>query len=379
MWAVGFSVFVVTTTEMMPVGLLPKISGDLDVSVGTAGIAVTAFGLIAGLSAPVATVLGSRMDRRTLLLMILAVFTVGNSVAAVSQTYWLFIVSRIATGMLHGLMWSIVATIAIRLVAAKDGVKATSIAFSGISIALVLGVPFGSLLGNLSGWRSAFASLAVLSGVTLLVIRMLVPELPSQSVLRVRDFGPLVRSRALLGALLVTFVVVVGNYAAYTYISPFLSDSRGVSLSMIGPFLLVYGISGVFGNFLAGHVLSRSRSVSTVLGGLGLIVTTALALLLVLDVRVGVIVLLVVWGMAYSGIPVVLQTLVLRSGGENGQAAASIYVLVFNASIAMGALVGGVAIDSRGPAAPILVGAVFCAVSVLANVTIIRGTAADRN
>ncbi|MFI1361121.1 hypothetical protein ACH4TV_47330 [Streptomyces sp. NPDC020898] len=91
------------------------------------------------------------------------------------------------------------------------------------------------------------------------------------------------------------------------------------------------------------------------------------------------IILLIVWGMAYSGMPVVLQTLVLRSGGKNGQAAASIYVLVFNASVAIGALAGGVAIDSHGPAAPIVVGAAFCAVSVLANVTTIRGTAADRS
>ncbi len=177
MWAVAFSVFVVTTTEMAPVGLLPEIARDFDVSAGAAGISVTAFGLVAGLLAPAATLVTSQADRRSLLIMILAVFTVGNSVAAASHTFWLFIAVRVVIGVFHGLMWSIVASVAIRLVAEKDRVKATSIAFSGISIALVLGVPFGSLLGDLFGWRSAFAALAVLSGLNLIVIRMLLLRL----------------------------------------------------------------------------------------------------------------------------------------------------------------------------------------------------------
>lgn len=376
-WAIAFSVFAVTTTEMTPVGLLPEIARSFGVSAGTAGISVTAYGLVAGLLAPAATLVTSRADRRTLLMLILAVFAAGNAVAAVSPAYWLFVTARIAIGVIHGLMWSIVASIAIRLVAAQDGVKATSIAFSGISAALVLGVPFGSLLGSLAGWRSAFAALAVLSALNLLMIRALVRPLPAQLTLRARHYGTLLRSRSLLGALLVTFISVIANYAAYTYITPFLAGDRGISASLIGPFLLIYGISGVLGNFLAGHALGRSHPVSTVLAGLALIVAASLALLLIVHARAGVVIALAVWGLAYSGMPVALQTLVLRGSGKTGQAATSVYVLVFNVSIAIGALVGGIAIDTRGPAAPIMAGLAFCTLSVLANATMVRGTAAD--
>jgi predicted MFS family arabinose efflux permease len=374
-WAVGFAVFVVTTTEMAPVGLLPDIARDLDVSDGTAGVAVTAFGLIAGLLAPISTVFSSRFDRRTLLLTILSAFTVGNFLSAIAQNYWLFIVSRVITGIIHGLMWSIVAAVAIRLVHLKDGVRATAIAFSGISLALVLGVPFGSLLGNYGGWRSAFAALAILSGVSLVVVRLLLPRLPANEVIAASDFKSLIRSRALIAALAITLVAVVGNYAAYTYIAPFLISARGVDSVMIGPFLLLYGVAGVIGNFISGYALDRVGSAPKVLGSLGLIVTGSLVLLLVVASRYAVLIMLVAWGASYSGLPVALQTLVLHSGGENSQAATSVYVLVFNGSIAIGALLGGAAIDTKGPTAPILMGAAFCLLSVVVNLVLIRSAA----
>lgn len=371
MWVVGFAVFAVTSTEMSPVGLLPEIARDLRVSDGTAGIAVTAFGLVAGLLAPISTVASSRLDRRTLLLAILVVFTVGNALAATARSYWLFLAARIATGVSHGLLWSIVAAIAIRLVSTKDRVRATAIAFSGISLALVLGVPFGSLLGDYGGWRSAFAALAVLCGGGAVVVYLLVPRLPATERTRAADFIALVRSRPLIAAFAVTFVAVVGNYAAYTYIAPFLIGRSGVTAASIGPLLLVYGAAGVAGNFLSGYAVDWVGSLGKVIGALCLVVTGSLVLLLVLaSARVAVIALLVTWGLAYSGLPVALQTLVLRGASDcnaTGQAATSGYVLVFNGSISTGALLGGVAIDARGPSAPIFLGAACSLASVLVS------------
>jgi predicted MFS family arabinose efflux permease len=274
-------------------------------------------------------------------------------------------------------MWSIAAAVAIRLVHSKDGVRATAIAFSGISLALVLGVPFGSLLGNYGGWRSAFAALALISAVSLVVVRLLVPRLPANEMITASHFKNLARSRALIAALAITFVAVAGNYAAYTYISPFLINERGVDSVMIGPFLLLYGVAGVIGNFVSGYALYRVGSAPKVLGALGLIVTGSLVLLLVVPSRFGVILPLVVWGASYSGLPVALQTLVLRSGGENSQAATSLYVLVFNCSIAIGALLGGIAIDTKGPSAPIFMGAAFCLLSMIVNLGLMRRAAAE--
>ncbi|GGK34310.1 MFS transporter [Nocardia camponoti] len=367
-WAVGLTVFVVTTTEMAPVGILPQIAHDLGVSSGTAGVAVTAFGLVAGLLAPISTIVSSRIDRRTLLLAILIVFTAGNCLSATAQNYWMFIVSRAATGVIHGLLWSIVAATAIRLVHPKDSVRATSIAFSGISLALVFGVPFGSLLGTATGWRSVFGALAALSIVNIMVVWLFIPRLTPVETVGVADFRNLLRSSALVAALGITLVVVVGNYAAYTYIAPFIIGERGIDPSLVGPLLLLYGVAGVFGNFLAGYTLDRVGSAPAVLGALALTVSGSLVLLFSIDSTPGMIILLALWGLSYSGLPVVLQTIVLRVAGKNSQSATSIYVLVFNCSIALGALFGGVAIDEIGSRAPILAGAALCFTSVIFNI-----------
>jgi predicted MFS family arabinose efflux permease len=370
---VGVAVFTVTTTEMSPMGLLPSIAHDLNVSEGRVGLSVTLYGILAGLLAPLATILAGRIDRRTLLLVILVVFTASNTLSASAHTYPVFMASRLLAGVIHGLMWAIVASIAIRLVADVDAVRATAAVFSGISLALVLGVPASAFLGGLLGWRSAFVALAILSGATLILIRTLLPALPSTTIFGFADLIALRRNNSLRRVLTITALIVVANYSAYTYIAPFLHDARGLALTLIGPFLLAYGIAGVAGNFAAGALLARKRTVRAVLVVLASVFTVAL---LSLQFAVWPIVLaatIAIWGASYSAIPVALQTLVLRLAGSSaGEATTSLYVLVFNCSIAAGALTGGIAIDAVGPVLPALVGAGFCALGLLATLTLPR-------
>lgn len=278
---VSLAVFAVTTTEMTPMGLLPDIARDLRVTEGQAGLSVTLYGLLAGLLAPVTTVLTGRLDRRTLLLAILAVFTAGNAMSAASTTYAMFMASRFTNGLIHGLMWAIVASVAIRLVADQHAVRATAVVFSGISVALVLGVPCSAFLGNALGWRWAFALLSGLCAVIFVLLRVLLPALPSRRTFTFKDLGPLLKSKAVRAVLIVTAAVVIGNYSAYTYIAPFLTDSRGVSAGLIGAFLLCYGVAGVAGNFASAALLNRFSTIRPVLAGLAVIVTAALLLLLI--------------------------------------------------------------------------------------------------
>lgn len=360
--AVAVSVFVVTTTEMSPVGLLPEIADDLRISEGTAGLSVSVYGVLAGLAAPPLTIGLRRVDRRTLLLVILTVFTVGNAFTALAVGPVTFFLARFAVGLIHGLLWAIVATIAIRLVSEHRATQATAAVFSGISLALVLGVPIGSFVGGIVGWRAAFWGLSALSALCLVAATRTVPRLPALSSTTLAD-----GSRRGLGAirtpLVITAVVVVGNYAAYTYIVPFLRSLDGVDAGLTGPILLAYGVAGVVGNVIAGALLSRTRSPIRVLVGLTAAAAAAMATLVLVDSLTAAIALMAVWGAAYSGMPVVLQTLVL-SGSRTGETLTSMYVLVFNCSIAMGALVGGMAIDSRGPSAPIVLGAIVTALGL---------------
>jgi predicted MFS family arabinose efflux permease len=364
---VGLAVFAVTTTEMTPMGLLPSIAHDLRVSEGQAGLSVTLYGVLAGLLAPVITVISGRMDRRTLVLSILAVFTAGNALSAIAQSYTVFMISRFTSGLIHGLMWAIVASVAIRLVCGKDAVRATAAVFSGISLALVLGVPFGAFIGSILGWRWAFALLSMLCALTFILVRALLPQLPCERTFTFSDLRPLLKSTQLRIVLLVTAVVVIGNYSAYTYVAPFLYDARAIGAGLVGPFLLCYGVAGVIGNFASGAILSRSHSVRPVLAGLTVVLTMALLLIVLTQPRPLLALLMVVWGASYSALPVVLQTQVLRVSDKGiGEATTSIYVLVFNCSIAAGALVGGFGIDTGGPTIPVLIGALFCAMSIVA-------------
>lgn len=370
---VGLAVFAVTTTEMTPMGLLPSIARDLRVSEGQAGLSVTLYGLLAGLLAPATTVITGRIDRRTLLLTVLAVFTVGNALSAVSHTYALFMVSRFTCGVIHGLMWAIVSSVAIRLVVDRDAVRATAAVFSGISLALVLGVPCSAFLGSILGWRWAFALLSALCALTFVLIRMLLPALPSQRSFAFSDLVPLLKSKPVRAVLIVTASIVVGNYSAYTYIAPFLSEARGIDAGLIGSFLLCYGIAGVTGNFASAALLNRFRAMRPVLAGLTVVMTAGVLLLMIPTYSLLLIALwMVIWGVAYSALPVALQTLVLRvSDKGSGEATTSLYVLVFNCAIAAGALFGGIAIDTGGPNVPVLAGAMFCAAS-LAAICVIR-------
>lgn len=368
--ALGVAVFVVTVTEMMPIGLIPQMATDLRVSEGAAGLSVTMYGVVAGLSAPVVTSWTRRLDRRVLVLAVLGAFVVGNVATAMVPDYPQLLVVRLAMGLCHGLMWSITASTAVRLVAPASATTATAVAFSGISLALVVGVPAGTFLGAWVGWRAAFMSVAALTALAWIAVIALVPALPQIPRGRAHPWRELLsRPTGVRQVLVVTALAVMGTYAAYTYIAPFLIHRLGVPTAGVGVYLLVYGAAGVIGNFAAGALLARVRTAGTVLSGALAVATASLTLLTVGSglgawTAGGVIAL---WGMSYSALPVILQTMILRRAPHAREAATAIYVLVFNVSIALGALGGAVAIDRVSTSAPLALGAVLGVMATVAT------------
>jgi predicted MFS family arabinose efflux permease len=364
--AVSFGVFTVTATETMPVGLLPEMAAGLRVSEGTVGLTVTLYGLFAGILAPVLTAATRRLDRGRLLLVILTVFVVGNVLTALAVNYvWLMLV-RLLIGFIHGVLWAIVASIAVRLVPPAHSVRATAVVFSGISLATVLGVPLGTIVGQWLDWRAAFWALAACSAVALAATAVLMPPMPARGGVYLSELPRLLRTGNLRTAVGVTAVVVIGHYAAYTYITPFLLRNVGVAPNMIGILLLSFGAAGVAGNFLAGAVIGRGPALRTVV--LALIAGTggSMALLLASGTwKPAAVVFLLGWGLAYSALPVALQTLVFRSSPQAREAATSLYVLSFNVSIALGALFGSLTLDHSGPSLVMVTGMAFCALALL--------------
>ncbi|MFI9509920.1 MFS transporter [Nocardia sp. NPDC052566] len=250
--------FTVVTSEMLPVGLLTPMRDDLRISEGTAGSALTVTGLVAAISAAPLTVLLGRFDRRWVLCGLMAVLTLGNLAAALAPNFAVMTAGRVLVGLGMGGVWSLAAGLAVRLVPTKSAGTAMSVVFSGIGVASVLGVPAGTYIGALAGWRAAFFAAAGLGMLVLLAIAVALPALPPTGGVALSGVLRLVRNARMRTGLLIVAFLVTGHFAAYTYVRPVLEQVASASAAQIGSLLLVYGIAGVAGTFLAGTPSVRS-------------------------------------------------------------------------------------------------------------------------
>jgi len=335
----------------MPVGVLPALAQGLHVSLGVAGYLVTIFAFMVALTAAPLTSLLGHINRKTLMSGLLAVCCIGNLITFLASGYFVVFIGRILVAAAIGVFWSTAVVTAVHLVAARNAVRATSIVFGGVSLAAVLGVPAGSMLGDLYGWRAVFAALSVLSLIVFMLIVWSVPAVRISRTAKRGAMSSVLKSRSLLAIFGITAFVVTGNFLAYTYIAPYLEQVARQSAAQISLLLLVYGAAGVVTNFAIGPFAARAPRASlgavTVLLGVSLACLNTAALS-----HTAVIVTLATWGAAYGALPVLLQTLVFKEASkiEGGAAAAtSINVSVFNAAIGLGSLVGGLLINLAGP------------------------------
>ncbi|MGC7095995.1 MFS transporter [Amycolatopsis lurida] len=360
--ATAAATFTVVTSEMLPVGLLTPIGSALAVSEGVAGLTLTITGLVAAVSAPLLTPVLGRLDRRTALVALVLVLAVGNLLSAWSPGFGVMVVARALVGVGMGGVWAIAAGLGARLVPGRPA--ATALIFSGIAVASVLGVPLGTYLGELAGWRAAFAVAGGLAVVVAIALAVLLPRLPAEPGLRLGGVLRLAADRRVATGLAVVALLVTGHFAAYTYVRPVLEQVSGVSPALLGTLLLGYGLAGVAGNFVAGWAVARSpRWTLVVLGGV-----LAGTVLLIPLLGIGAVVLLVVWGLAYGGVSVSTQTWLLASVPRAREAGSALFVGVFNAAIAAGALAGGRIADGLGVTAVLwLGGALAIAAAVVAG------------
>ncbi|MER0245356.1 MFS transporter [Streptomyces sp. HSW2009] len=363
--SVAVGIFSVVTTEMLPVGLLTSIGSSLHVSDGTAGLAMTLPGLVAAVAAPLLAVLVGRLDRKYVLCALMGLLAVANLVSALAPNFAVLLTARVLVGLSIGGVWSIAAGLAARLVPERSVAAATSVIFSGIAVASVLGVPVGTLIGDLADWRAAFWVIAALALAVLAAMAVLLPPLPATQPTSLREMPGLLRNPGLRIGLLVTGLLVTGHFGAYTYVRPVLEEVSGVGSGLISTLLLVYGVAGIAGNFLAGARAGRDpRGALMVLSAL---LTTAVVLLaLVGGSTPGAAVLLVVWGLAYGGVSVSAQSWMFRAAPAAREVGSALFVSVFNLAIALGALLGGRAADGIAVSSVLWFGGVL-AVLALAN------------
>jgi predicted MFS family arabinose efflux permease len=355
--AVALGVFVVMTSEVLPVGLLTPIGSELGVSAGTAGLMVTVPGLVAAAAAPLAVVFTRRLDRR-LVLIGLAVLVAGANVgAATADGFGPLLAARVLVGLSIGAFWAVAGGIAIRLVPERDVPRATAAVYGGIGAATVLGVPAGTLIGDHFGWRAALWALAGLAAAAMAAIALLVPKLPSNTTVSFASLPKLVRrNKRVRTGLAFTFFIVTGHFIAYTFISPIL-QANGIGASRVSGLLLAFGAAALVATVASGSLIGRH--LRPTLAGLGVAMAVGMALMAfaVGDLFSATAVLLL-WGAGYGLVSPAVQTWFMDAV-EPGEVeiATSLNTVMFNLSIAAGSFAGGFVVDAAAPSGVLWIGA----------------------
>lgn len=337
--------FITILTEAMPAGLLPQMSEGLGVSPALAGQLVTVYALGSLLAAIPLTLLTRGWRRRPLLLLAIGGFALVNSMTALSSHYGLTLTARFFAGVFAGLLWALLAGYASRMAAPHLQGRAIAVAMVGAPLALSLGMPAGTFLGTTVGWRLSFAIMTGLTLVLLIWARLQLPDFAGERADKRLGLRQVLGLPGIRPVLWVTFTYVLAHNILYTYIAPLLAPA-GIEAD-IDRVLLVFGLSALLGIWLVGLLIDRWLR-PLVLISCSLFGLLALSLVFWIDSPTVIYSAVAVWGLAFGGLPALLQTALAKSAGESADAAQSMLVTVWNLGIAGGGLAGGLLLQSWG-------------------------------
>lgn len=338
--ALATGAFGIGVTEFAPMGLLPIIAADLGVSIPTAGLLISTYALGVMLGAPLMILTTGKVPRRTLLISLAGIFTLGNLIAALSNSYEMLLAARLVTSLNHGAFFGVGSIVAMSVVPREKGASAVAAMFMGLTIANVVGVPLATWVGDQLGWRAAFWGISALGLVTMLALIATLPNTPAP-----RHGSPMSEVRALgrksvLGALGLTVLGSSAMFTVFTYIAPILQTETGASVEFVTAMLVIYGLGLTAGNWLGGHFADRSvdRTLIVTLTGLTL---TLIAFAALMTYPVPTAILIFVWGVASFALVPPLQVRVMQAAQEAPNLASAVNIGAFNLGNAIGALLGG--------------------------------------
>ncbi|AXN37979.1 MFS transporter [Peribacillus sp. FSL K6-1552] len=367
--ALAISAFAIGTTEFISVGLLPLISKDLHITVTTAGLTVSLYALGVMFGAPILTSLTSNMSRKSLLLWIMIVFIAGNTLAASATGIGVLLTARVISALAHGVFMSIGATIAADLVPENRRASAIAIMFTGLTVATVTGVPFGTFIGQHFGWRFAFIIIVAIGIIAFLGNSILVPsDLQKATRTTFRDQIKLVTNGRLLLVFIITALGYGGTFVVFTYLSPLLQQVTGFKEGTVAVILLVYGVAIAIGNTIGGKLANRNPI--NALFYMFLIQAIVLVILsFTAPFKVAGLITIILMGlfafMNVPGLQVYVVTLAERFVPSAVDVASAINIAAFNAGIAIGAYLGGIITDSIGLIHTAWIGGVMVFVAVI--------------
>ncbi|MFB2639637.1 MFS transporter [Shewanella bicestrii] len=368
--ALTLSAFAIGTTEFVIVGLIPTMAQDLQVSLPSAGLLVSLYALGVAVGAPVLTALTGHWNRKHVLLAVMTLFVAGNMLAWQAPSYETLIAARVITGLAHGVFFSIGSTIATGLVPKEKAASSIAIMFTGLTVALVTGVPLGTYIGQSFGWQSTFLAVALLGLIALIGSAFFVPNNLKQT----RAASLLTQAKVLTEPrLLLVFAITAigygGTFVAFTFLAPILQQISGFDASAIGMIMLVYGVSVAIGNIWGGKMADNMGPIKA----LSYIFTGLAAVLFIFHFTalnpITAVLTILVWGaFAFGNVPG-LQVYVVKLAETYAptavDVASGLNIAAFNVGIALGAWGGGLIVEQMGLMQTPLIGALVVIAALL--------------
>ncbi|MDN3558075.1 MFS transporter [Halomonas maura] len=346
LYALTAGAFGIGVTEFVIMGILLELSLDLGVTIPTAGLLISGYALGVVVGAPLMTVLTGRWPRKTALLALMVIFTLGNAACALAPTYESLMVARIITAFAHGTFFGVGSIVATGLVVPDRKASAIAIMFTGLTVANILGVPFGTWLGQAMGWRATFWAVTLVGVLALVILGRYVPRdsAPPEASDWRRDLRVLARGPVLIG-LLTTVLGFGGTFTVFTYIAPLLTRVSGFAETAVSPILLVFGGGLVVGNLVGGRLADRHLT-RALLGSLLLLAAVLGLMAFAIHDRILAIVFIGLFGAAaFATVPPLQMWVLARAEGAGQSLAASFNIGAFNLGNAMGAWLGGLALE----------------------------------
>lgn len=353
LFALTLSAFAIGTTEFVIVGLIPTMAADLSVSLPSAGLLVSLYALGVAVGAPVLTALTGNWPRKKVLLAVMSLFVLGNLLAWQAPGYNTLVMARILTGLAHGVFFSIGSTIATGLVSKEKAASAIAIMFTGLTVALVTGVPLGTYIGQKFGWQATFLIVALLGLIALIGSAALVPSnLKQPPATKISAQLKVLTQPRLLLVYAITALGYGGTFTAFTFLAPILEEISGFNSSAIGLIMLVYGVSVAVGNIWGGKMadtMGPIKALTVIFVGLALV-------LLVFNFTaynpIAAVLTILIWGaFAFGNVPglqVYVVNLAEKYTPDAVDVASGLNIAAFNVGIALGSWGGGLIVEQAG-------------------------------
>ena len=346
-FAFSLSAFIFNTTEFVPVALLSDIALSFEMETAIVGLMITVYAWMVFLGSLPLMLLTAKVERKKLLLSIFSLFIISHILSVVAWNFWVLLISRIGIALAHAIFWSITASLVIRVAPKDKKQQALGLLALGSSLAMILGLPLGRLIGQSLDWRSSFAVIGIIATLVMLLMWKLLPHLPSKNAGSLASIPVLMKRPLLVGIYLLVMMIISGHFTTYSYIEPFAIKVSQFAPEIATMMLFIFGLAGVVGSFLFGRLYAKN-SRNFIACAMMLVMLPQLLLFPLKHFEIAIFLLVFLWGIGITSLSIALQMRVLQLAPDATDVASAIYSGIYNVGIGAGALFGSIVIHQLG-------------------------------